>query len=309
MLAGPIHMTKGGHRTAMACAIVVACCAGEAGAVDKTPPAAASGPIVIVAKANGNTCFSDTVRATGFLVARRVAVVGVDTEGFRVSTVLVKDGDTVTEGQELARLIPPQAPGAPASNQLVPLRATAAGLIVEVRTQAGAPASPQAGPMFRIAVGGDIELDAEVPSVHLLKLNPGAPARITRDDGPALFGKVRVVAPEIDQRTQLGRVRLSIASSPSLKIGTFAKAAIDARRSCGVAVPRSAIDHLTVQVVKNNVIETRRVKTGLVSETSTEILEGVADGEMVVANAGTSLHDGDQIRSILADDLDRSRAR
>ena len=32
--------------------------------------------------------------------------------------------------------------------------------------------------MFRIAVNNEIELDAEVPSVHILKLNPGATARI-----------------------------------------------------------------------------------------------------------------------------------
>src|SRR5215468_8213819 len=49
------------------------------------------------------------------------------------------------------------------------------GFIVPKREAVvGAPASPQAGPMFRIAVNNEIELDAEVPSVHILKLNPGA---------------------------------------------------------------------------------------------------------------------------------------
>ena len=89
----------------------------------------------------------------------------------------------------------------------------------------------------------------------------------------------------------------------------FARANIDARRSCGIAVPRSAIDHLTVQVVKGNTVETRKVKVGLVSDTSTEILEGLDVGEIVVADAGTSLHDGDQIKTTFADDLDRVRVR
>ena len=36
--------------------------------------------------------------------------------------------------------------------------------------------------MFRISVNNEIELEAEVPSVHLLKLNPGATVRISRDE-------------------------------------------------------------------------------------------------------------------------------
>ena len=71
----------------------------------------------------------------------------------------------------------------------VSLRAPAAGLVTEVKTIVGAPASPQAGPMFRISVNNEVELDAEVPSVHMLKLNPGATARISRDNAPDLVGR------------------------------------------------------------------------------------------------------------------------
>jgi multidrug efflux pump subunit AcrA (membrane-fusion protein) len=173
----------------------------------------------------------------------------------------------------------------------------------------GAPASPQAGPMFRIAINNEIELEAEVPSIHLLKLNPGATVRISRDDAPDMVGKVRQISPQIDRNTQLGRVRISLTNNPSLKVGMFARANIDAKRSCGVAVPRTAIDRLTLQVVKGNTIETRKVRVGLTSETSTEILEGLDVGEIVVADAGTSLHDGDQIKTMFADELERTRAR
>lgn len=276
-------------------------------AADPAPSGSANGAVVTVAKAT-NACFSDQVRVTGFVVPRREAQIGVDTEGSRVSEVLVKEGDIVTENQELARVTPPPS----ASNArpfAVPLRAPAAGLITTVQTQAGAPASPQAGPMFKIAINNELELDAEVPSIHILKLNPGATARISRDGHADIFGKVRVVSPQIDRTTQLGHVRLSLAPNPSIKVGMFARANIDARRSCGVAIPRSAIEHFTVQLVKGNVIETRRVKVGLVSDNSTEILEGVEVGDIVVADAGTSLHDGDKVQTIFVDDLDRSRVR
>lgn len=203
---------------------------------------------VIVTKTT-NACFSDLVRVTGFIVPRREAVVGVDQEGSKVSEVLVREGDMVTENQELARLTPPPAqPGGRAGP--TSLRAPAAGLVTEVKTVAGAPASPQAGPMFRISVNNEIELDAEVPAVHMLKLNPGATVRVSRDGVPDLIGRVRLVSPQIDRTTQLGHVRITLTNNPSLKVGMFARANIDAKRSCGVAIPRTAIDHLTVQVVK-----------------------------------------------------------
>jgi multidrug efflux pump subunit AcrA (membrane-fusion protein) len=266
--------------------------------------------LVLVAKA-ANACFSDLVRVTGFVVPRKEAVVGVDQEGSKVTDLFIREGDIVTENQELARLTaPPANPQNPNPKPgPVSLRAPAAGLVTEVRTIVGAPASPQAGPMFRIAVNNEIELDAEVPSIHMLKLNPGATTRISRDGTPDLIGRVRLVLPEINRSTQLGHVRISLVNNPSLKVGMFARANIDARRSCGIAVPRAAIDHLTVQVVKGDIVETRKVKVGLVSDTSTEILEGLDVGDIVVADAGTSLHDGDQIKTSFADDLDRARVR
>ena len=275
---------------------------------DKEAPGQA---LVIVAKST-NACFSDLVRVTGFVVPRREAVVGADQEGSKVTDLYVREGDTVGDNQELARLsAPPQQPGQPARPNQGPisLRAPAPGLVTEVKTIVGAPASPQAGPMFRLAVNNELELDAQVPAVHMLKLNPGATVRISRDDAPDLAGRVRLVGPEIDRANQLGHVRISLTNNPSLKVGMFARASIDAKRSCGVAIPRTAIDHLTVQVVKGNTVETRNVRVGLTSDTSVEILEGLDVGEIVVADAGSSLHDGDQIKTMFAEDLDRTRVR
>src|ERR1700748_2653637 len=67
--------------------------------------------LVVVTKST-NACFSDLVRVTGFLVPRREAVVGPDQEGSKVTDLFIREGDTVTDNQELARLsAPPQQPG------------------------------------------------------------------------------------------------------------------------------------------------------------------------------------------------------
>src|SRR6202035_2931647 len=73
-----------------------------------------SNALVIVTKST-NACFSDLVRVTGFVVPRREAVVGVDQEGSRVADLLVREGEMVTENQELARLTPPPAQAAASS--------------------------------------------------------------------------------------------------------------------------------------------------------------------------------------------------
>ena len=221
--------------------------------------ATASNALVVVTKST-NACFSDLVRVTGFAVPRREAVVSADQEGSKVADVLVREGETVAENQELARLTPPPACEQFGAPRPISLRAPAAGLVTQVNTIVGAPASPQAGPMFRIAVNNEIDLDAEVPAVHMMKLSPGATVRISRDNGPDIVGRVRLVLPQIDRNTQLGHVRITLTGNPAIKIGMFAQASIDAKRSCGVAVPRTAIDHLTVQVVKGNTVETRKVQ-------------------------------------------------
>jgi len=266
---------------------------------------AADGIPVTVVKAK-NACFSDMVRVTGFVVPKQEAVVNVDQEGSKVTDLLVKEGDIVTANQELARLTPP--PGGNARNP-ISLRAPVAGLITKVHTMVGAPASPQAEPMFRIAIDNILEFDVEVPGLHMPKLTVGATARISRDGQPDLAGRIRLVNPQIDQRTQLGRVRVALNGSAPLRPGVFARVNIDAKRSCGVSIPRSAVDHSTIQVVAGDVIETRHVRIGLNSDTAVEILEGLKTDEIVVADAGTSLHDGDRVKPIFNDDPDRLRGR
>jgi multidrug efflux pump subunit AcrA (membrane-fusion protein) len=308
-------MRKTFTSAALSSALLIALAPFALGAEEKKKDAS-GGAIAMVVKAT-TACFSDMVRVTGFLVPRREAVVTVDQEGYRVAEVLARDGDQVTENQELVRLGGPAAaaqaaqaaqqnPQAPRSST-ISLRAPAAGRIIQSTARAGAFASPQLGPLFRIAIDNEIELDAEVPYVHVLKLTPGVTARITIDGGPEVSGRVRIINPEIDRRTQLGKARLAVPRNPAIKVGMFARATIDANRSCGVSIPKSALDHSTVQVVRDNIVETRKVQVGLLSDTDIEIREGLKEGEIVVANAGTSLHDGDRIKPIFPDEFDRVR--
>jgi len=280
-----------------------------------------AGPIVIVARAT-KACFSASIQVTGFLVARREALVTLDMDGYRVTEITAKEGDKVTAGQTLVRLT--RQEGAPVSAaagvsggqagaavQAGPasllLRAPAAGTVTRATAVLGATANPRAEPLFRIAVDGEIEVEAEVPSIHVPKLAAGQTVRVEMEDGREVSGSVRLVPAEINPMSQLGRVRITVERDPALRLGSFARATIDASRSCGVSVPKSAVlfrtEGTSVQVVHDRTVETRRVRAGLNSDISVEIRDGVQEGEMVVANAGTSLRDGDRIQPKFVDEL------
>jgi len=258
---------------------------------------------VVVARAT-KACFTASIRVTGFLVARQEVVVTLDAPGSKVVEVLASEGDRVTSGQTLARLKSQEGPDGKSTTST--LKAPAAGVITRSTAVVGATPSPMAAePLFRIAVDNEIELEAEVPSIHIPSLAVGQTARVEIGDNRELSGRVRLVPAVIDQTKQLGRARLSLERDASLRLGMFAGATIDANRSCGISVPRSAVQHRTegtsVQVVGGNAIERRLVQVGLHSDTHTEIRDGLRENEMVVAIAGSSLRVGDKVRPIASD--------
>ena len=275
-------------------------------AAETSSPSTVQVSVVRASKA----CFSSTIRVTGFLVARDEAIVTLDAPGLRVTEVLVGEGDRVTSGQTLVRLVRQASEGqdAAAARTTMILKAPAAGVVTRSTAVVGATASPmQNEPLFRIAVDNEIELEAEVPSIHAGAISPGQTARIQIEDSRELSGRVRQAPAAVDQRTQLGRARLSLERDPWLRLGMFARATIDADRSCGISVPRSAVHYRTegprVQVVRDNVIETRVVQVGFHSDMDIEIREGLREGDLIVANAGSSLRDGDKVNPIMADTL------
>jgi HlyD family secretion protein len=183
------------------------------------------------------------------------------------------------------------------------VKAPADGIVSRRNARVGGIAAGASDAMFRIIAKGEIELDAEVPEAQLIKIKEGQSARVSvagTEDAP---GKVRLISPEIDKVTRLGRVRIFLGDNPALRIGAFGRGTIETANSRGLGVPVSAVvyngDTVTVQVVVNGIVETRKVKPGLSADGLVEIREGLADGDLVVTRAGTFLRNGDTVRPIL----------
>jgi HlyD family secretion protein len=156
-------------------------------------------------------------------------------------------------------------------------------------------------PMFRIIARNEIELEAEVLDTQLARLKDGQPVSVTLPGGGEASGKVRIVSPEIDKTTRLGRVRVFLGENPDLRVGGFARGVITTTRSRGLAVPASAVLYgeggtTTVQLVRDGKIVSKPVKLGLAQGNDVEIREGLAEGDMIVSRSGTFLREGDAVR-------------
>ena len=117
------------------------------------------------------------------------------------------------------------------------IKAPEAGIISRRTAKIGALASAIADPLFRIIADGEIELDAEVPEIYLPRLSAGLMARIDVASLTPREGKLRLISPEVDQATRLGKVRIFIGQDDALHIGSFARATIDTASKEGLAVP------------------------------------------------------------------------
>ncbi len=185
------------------------------------------------------------------------------------------------------------------------IRAPVAGVVSRRTARLGAVVGQSGEPLFRIIENGAVELEGEVPEALLTRLRPGQKATVAVPGlDVALAGKVRLVAPEIDRSSRLGRVRIGVDAGPPPAIGGFGRGTVEVARHDGVLVPLSAVlfqpDGAQVQVVRDGVVQTRPIRLGLQGEGRVEAASGLAAGEDVVAISGTFVRDGDRVTPVRA---------
>jgi HlyD family secretion protein len=187
------------------------------------------------------------------------------------------------------------------------VKAPADGLVLARNAQLGAVVSGGGAPLFRLAWVGMFEVVADVPEISLSRVKPDTPTSFTISglDEP-LVGKVRLIGPEINPATRLGKVFLTLPEDSRIRPGAFARGEIELVRRNAVSVPASAMLYRDreayLQVVKDGVVESRTVKTGARADGFVEVSEGLAEGEEVVQRAGTFIANGDHVTAIRADE-------
>jgi HlyD family secretion protein len=181
--------------------------------------------------------------------------------------------------------------------------APVAGEVVARNAMVGAIASSAGPAMFSLIRDGALELMADVAEQDILKLAPGQPVTL-RFVGLAqeLQGTVRLVEPQVDQATRLGRVRIEIAEPQKVRPGMFANAVIEVARRETLAIPVSAAGGgtagATAMKVTDGKVALVQIETGIRDGALIEVVAGLAPGDTVVTKAGAFVRDGDHINPV-----------
>jgi RND family efflux transporter MFP subunit len=176
-----------------------------------------------------------------------------------------------------------------------------AGLVLERRVEPGQVVGAGGTVLFRIAKGGEMEMQAPVGEIDLAKIAPGAGADVTPVGSPRAYpGKVWQVAPFVDPQSRQGMVRIALAYAPGLRAGGFAGAVIRAGTMEAPLLPDSAIlnDGKTSYVFvvgPNNRAERRNIRIGLVTDHGVAVASGLSGKEQVVLRAGGFLSAGEAV--------------
>lgn len=188
------------------------------------------------------------------------------------------------------------------------VKAPADGLILARNATLGGIVSASGGPLFRIAIGAEFELSANVAETALPRLAVDMPAKVAlAGSKEAVGGRIRRIAPEVNQASRLGSIRIALDPGGGARGGNFARGEIEILRREGVAVPASALVYrgadAFLQLVENARVKTVPVTVGARTGTFVEIVDGLAAGQEVVARAGTFVADGDVVTPVRGDEV------
>ncbi len=175
------------------------------------------------------------------------------------------------------------------------LRAPVAGLVLERNVRPGdISAASATTPMFRIARDSLVELYAQVDEGSM---------GVTLPDGASITGHVRLIEPQVDAQTKLGRVRIALPVRPDLRPGGFGRATFVGLKRTVPAVPETAIRYdangASVMVVgADNRVSQVPVRTGDHAGGYAELLQGPPAGARVLLGAAAFVLPGDMVKPV-----------
>lgn len=178
------------------------------------------------------------------------------------------------------------------------IRAPRAGVVLRLQRKVGESVDGTAAtPIAEVADISVLELHAQAPPVAMRRLRDGmrASVQVLGADAP-VGGTVVRVAPAVDPATLLGLVRIALAASDGIQVGTAASGRVSVGQRQGVrvqatALRRSLVGEDEVVVCDNGTAHIRKVVVGNRGEQGVEIKDGIKPGEQVVIDHVLGLQD------------------
>ena len=155
--------------------------------------------------------------------------------------------------------------------------------------------------LFRMVRKNRLEWRAEVTAAELSRIQVGQKVTVITPAGTPVAGKVRVIAPTVDPQTRNVQVYVDLAPGTAAKAGMFARGEFALDTSPGLTVPRQAVvvrDGFSyVFVVKpDQRVTQQKVTVGRRLADHIELIEGVSQDTLLVAQGAGFLNDGDLVK-------------
>lgn len=189
-----------------------------------------------------------------------------------------------------------------ARNARLNVIAPASGYVLERNVELGQIVSAGSPPLFRIAQGGEMELEAKLGEDDLAQLATGVEAVVVPAGTAREFtGQVWQLAPTIDPNSRQGMARIALSYAPGLRPGGFATATIKSGTLVAPRLPESAVlsddkGSYVYIVDKDNKIVRRNVTLGSAVPGGIIVTKGLTGKERIVVRAGGFLNPGETVK-------------
>lgn len=153
--------------------------------------------------------------------------------------------------------------------------------------------------LFMVGDPSALQVDAEVDEEDIVKVRAGQDALIRADafPGQALTAQVARITPYGDPVGRTYRVYLALPEDTPLISGMTTEINIVVRREDkALLVPVSSLSGSSIWVVVDGEARLQDVSLGAVSETSAEVLSGLAEDATVIVDPPSGLIEGQGVR-------------
>lgn len=192
------------------------------------------------------------------------------------------------------------------STQRFGIYAPTSGVVTELGVREGGELM-SGNSLMKITDLSRVWLIAEVPERDAGMIEPGLEAKVELQSRPGetVTGKVSYLYPTLDEATRTLRVRVELANPKgNFRPGMYANVLLSQTSQQGLAVPTESIiatGQRKVIIVKNDKgFQPAEVVTGLESDGKTQILEGLSEGETVVASGQFLIDSEASLSGVLA---------
>jgi RND family efflux transporter MFP subunit len=192
-----------------------------------------------------------------------------------------------------------------ARNAQLNIVAPAAGLVLDRNVEPGQVVGAGGGtPLFSIARGGEMEALFDLNEDDLAVLHVGSTATVRPVGSDKTFTcQVWQISPIIDAQDRQGIARCAMPYDPALRPGGFVSGDVSRGAIVAPRLPESAIQSdeqgsFVFIVNRQNRVERRNVKTGIVTEEGIAIVQGLTGAERVILRAGGFVNEGDKVNPV-----------